>query len=388
MSSAIDRTVLDRALEAALGSVPGAVGVVADGDEVLYTGASGVADLGSEQAMTTDTMFRIASMTKLATSIAALQLVERGRLGLDTPVGDVVAAFDDLQVLDGFDGDEPRLRPPTVRATLRHLLTHTSGLAYPTWHAELFRYHELTGAPATATGLLASFEVPLVADPGTEFNYGTSTDWLGLVVEAASGQPLDAYFCEHLFNPLGLLDTTVAPTEEQRARCAPVHVRDADGAWSPTDLDIARNPEFWAGGHSLYSTPADYVKLQRLLLRGGEWGGSRILRAETVEQMFANQIGGLVIRPFESFVPGVSASFDLGAGHQWGLGLLLNTRQEPGLRAPGSGGWAGVYNTFFWVDRANGVTAAFYTQTLPFYDETVIGAYRDFERAVYARHPG
>lgn len=374
---------IDGALKAALGDVPGAVGLVASADEVLYTGAFGSRDVGSGEAMTTDTVFRIASMTKLATSLAALQLVERGSVDLDTPVGDVIAAFDELPVLDGFDGDEPKLRPPTARATVRHLLTHTSGLGYPTWHPALFRYHELTGAPTTATGLLASFGVPLVADPGTEFIYGTSTDWLGLVVEALSGQALDVYFGRHLFEPLGLVDTTASPTAEQRARCAPVHILD-DGQWVSSDADNVRGPEFWAGGHCLYSTPVEYVKLQQLLLRGGESAGERILRAETVEQMFANQIGGIVIHPFESFLPRVSASFDLGPGHKWGLGLLLNTRREPGLRPAGSGGWAGVYNTFFWVDRTNGITAAFYTQTLPFYDGQVIDAYRNFERAVYA----
>jgi methyl acetate hydrolase len=375
---------LDKALEASLDAVPGAVGAVANADKVLYTGAFGPRALGSEEAMSPDTVFRLASMTKIATSVAALQLVEQGGVDLETPVGDVIASFDNLAVLDGFDGDEPRLRPPMVRASLRHLLTHTSGLAYSTWNANLFRYHELTGAPTTATGLLAGLAVPLVADPGTEFDYGTSTDWVGRVVEAVSGQRLDLYFVEHLWKPLGLVDTTVAPTAEQRARCAPVHVRDAEGAWAVSDDDNARDPEFWAGGHSLYSTPADYVKLQQMLLRGGELHGERILRTDTVEQMFTNQIGGLEIRPFESFLPRVSASFDLGPGHQWGLGLLLNTRREPGLRLAGSGGWAGVYNTFFWVDRTSGVTAAFYTQTLPFYDEKVIGAYRDFERAVYA----
>ena len=375
---------LDRALGDALEVVPGAVGVVARADQVVYTGAFGRREVGVEEAMTEDTLFRIASMTKLVTSFAALQLVEQGDVGLDTPVGDVISSFDELMVIQRFDGDEPRLRPPKARASLRHLLTHTAGLAYPTWHPGLFRYHELTGAPVTATGLLASFQVPLVADPGTEFDYGTSTDWLGRVIEAVSGQSLDKYFGEHIFEPLGLVDTTVSPSAEQRARCAPVHVRDGDGAWVATDSDLAQDPEFWAGGHSLYSTPMEYLKFQQLLLRGGELDGKRILRTDTVEQMFANQIGEIAIRPFESFLPSVSDTFDLGPGHQWGFGLLLNSRREVGLRHPGSGGWAGVYNTFFWVDRTRGITAAFYTQTLPFYDGKVIGAYREFERAVYA----
>jgi methyl acetate hydrolase len=366
------------------GRLPGAVGIVADADGPIYQAAYGFRDRTAGEAMTVDSVFRIASMTKLATSIAALQLVEAGRLDLDAPVVDVVASFGQLQVLDGFDGDQPRLRPPRSPATVRQLFSHTSGLAYDTWHEGLFRYRQLTGAPNINTGLLASLRVPLVVDPGTAFAYGTSTDWLGLVVEAVGGQPLEAYWAEHLFGPLGMADTTATPSVEQRARAARVHVRADDGTWSSTSIDNATDVEFCAGGHALYSTPGDYLRLQELLLRGGAVGTTRILEATTVEEMFENQIGGIDVPRFESYIPGLSDSFDLGPGHKWGLGLLLNQRAEPGLRSSGSGGWAGVFNTFFWVDRNNGVAGALYTQTLPFYDADVVACYRQFERAVYA----
>jgi methyl acetate hydrolase len=372
---------LDEVLAGAVaaGRLPGAVALVAGAQDVFYQAAHGSRDAATGEAMTLDTVFRIASMTKLATSFAALQLVEAGRLDLDAPVADIVASFAQLQVLDGFEGDRPVLRAPRSTATVRHLFTHTSGLAYDTWRPKLARYQQLTGVPSVASGRLAGLTLPLVFDPGTAFAYGTSTDWLGLVVEAVSGQRLDAYFAEHLFVPLGLRDTTAAPSSAQRARCAPVHVRAEDGTWTPTAMDNAPDAEFCAGGHALYSTAADYLVLQQALLGRSD----KIVGPETVAQMFENQIGGIDIPPFVTTNPKISDTFTLAPGHTWGLGLLVNGESEPGMRRAGSGGWAGVFNTFFWVDPAAGVAAALYTQTLPFYDADVVACYRDFEQAVY-----
>jgi methyl acetate hydrolase len=381
-----ERGHLDEVLAGAVasGQVPGVVGVVASAEALLYQGAFGFRDQVAGEVMTLDTVFRVASMTKVVTSVAALQLVEQGRLELDAPVADFVPSFADLQVLDGFDGDRPLLRPPRSQTTVRQLFCHTSGLAYDTWNDKLSRYQQLTGAPGVSSGLLASLSLPLVCDPGTAFNYGTSSDWLGRVVEEVSGQRLDVYFDEHVLGPLAMGDTTPAPSAEQRARCAPVHVRGEDRAWVPTGADNAPEPEFYSGGHSLYTTPGDYLRLQQTLLRGGEIGGRKIVGPETVGEMFENQTGEIDVPPFVSVLPRVSESLDLGPGRKWGLGLLLNTEVEEGSRPPGSGGWAGVFNTFFWVDRTNGLAAGLYTQTLPFYDQGVIACYQDFEHAIYA----
>jgi CubicO group peptidase (beta-lactamase class C family) len=232
---------------------------------------------------------------------------------------------------------------------------------------------------------MAVFTAPLLSDPGTRYEYGTNTDWLGRVVEVASGQSLDAYLDANVLGPLGMHHTTFLMSEEQRANSVPVHMRGEDGGWLATDFDWSQKPEWWAGGHGLYSTPRDYLAFQRMLLAGGTLGDAQILERATVDAAFTNQIGSLDF-PAEmpSADPQSSADVNLGPGLKWGLGLLLNTQQQPGMRAAGSGAWAGLFNTHFWVDPSSGVTAAIYTQTLPFVEPRALKLLLDFERALYA----
>ncbi len=225
----------------------------------------------------------------------------------------------------------------------------------------------------------------MVADPGTRLVYGTSTDWLGRVVEAASGQPLDECLAAHVFEPLGMPQTTFCPDDAQRARCVPVHTRDEHGEWVATDVDWDRAPKWWSGGHGLYSTPRDFLRLQRMLLSGGTLEGTRILAGSTVREAFTDRIGDLWFPPhIRTADPAASADFTAGPGMKWGWGLLLNTTGTPGMRCAGSGGWAGMFNTYFWVDPHAGLTAAFYTQTRPFLDPRVLRVHARFERALYA----
>jgi CubicO group peptidase (beta-lactamase class C family) len=382
MSRRIDRVLRD-AVDT--GTVPNLVAMAADRDGVIYEGAVGPRRPNSDDEVTPDSMQRIASMTKIVTTVAALQLHERGRLDLDAPVDRYRPEFADLQVLDGFDGDEPRLRPPTSRATVRHLLTHTSGLSYWFWNADIVAWERATGTPNVQSGSSLIFTAPLVAGPGTRFEYGISTDWLGRVVEAASGQPLDQYFADNILKPLGMTHTGFLMTEAQRANSVPIHVHGEDGSWMAIDLDGAPPPEFFAGGHGLYSTPRDYLAFQRMLLDGGALNGVRLLESATVDAVFDNQIGTLdfpaAIRTAD---PAASADFQVGPGYKWGLGLMLNTGPRPGQRAVGSGAWAGLFNTHFWIDPASGVTGAIFTQTLPFVEPTVLQVCIDFERALYA----
>jgi methyl acetate hydrolase len=383
MSAGID-SVLQAAVDA--GAVPNVVAMAADANGPIYEGAAGPRAVGSSEPVTPDTMFRIASMTKIVATTAALQLVERGKLDLDAPVDQYLPEFADLQVLEGFDGDTPRLRPPATRATVRHLVTHTSGLAYWFFNADIVRWEEATGTPNVLSGSKAIFAAPLVADPGTQYEYGINSDWLGRVVEAASGQSLDAYFAEHILGPLGMTQTTFLMSEEQRANSVPVHLRGEGGAWlAAPDVDWSQEPEWWAGGHGLHSTPREYLRFQRMLLGGGTLDGVKILEPATVEDMFTNHIGELDFpAEIRSADPGSTADFVAGPGFKWGLGLLLNSEQQPGMRAAGSGAWAGIFNTHFWVDPASGVTGAIYSQTLPFVEPSVYQVYVDFERALYA----
>jgi methyl acetate hydrolase len=402
-----DGSRLDATLAAAVAShlVPHVVAVVADADGVIYSGAAGSRVQGAGQApgqdlrqsIGVDSLFKIASMTKPVTTAAALQLVEQGRLDLEAPVDAYLPEFAELQVLDGFDRDTPILRPPRGRATVRRLAVHTAGLGYWFWNAGLARWEAVTGTPNVLSGRAAALRAPLVADPGAGFEYGIATDWLGLVVERVAGRPLDSYVEEHLTGPLGMASTTFRPDAAQRARLVPVHRREeppgaagppgtgVDGGWRSTRVDWVTDPDWCSGGHGLYSTPRDYAIFQRALLRGGEVDGVRILAERTVADVFTPQIGDLSFPAHIATAdPRSSADVDLGPGLTWGLGLLLNRVRTPGMRAAGSGGWSGIFNTSFWVDHRTGITAAIYTQLLPFMAAGAARTCAEVERAVYA----
>ena len=380
-------TAIDEVLQNAVarGDVPGVVAMAANDDGPIYEGAAGVREVGADDPISADTMLRIASMTKMVTTVSALQLVEQGKVDLDAPVDTYRPEFAQLQVLEGFDGDTPRLSPPVGRATVRMLANHTSGLAYWFWNKDIDRYEQVTGVPNVLPGSNEVFKSPLVADPGATYEYGINTDWLGLVVEAASGQSLADYIDEHIAGPLGMTNTTRLMSAEQRANSTPIHVRGEDGKWMPTDIDWAQEPEFWGGGHFLYSTPRDYLRFQRMLLGGGTLEGVQILKPATVEDAFRNHIGELSFPPHvETAHPELSADADLGPGLKFGLGLLVNETQTPGMRAAGSGAWAGLFNTHFWVDPKSRVTGSIFSQALPFIDPPILQMYVDFEAALYA----
>jgi methyl acetate hydrolase len=381
-TTGIDEVLLNAV---ARGDVPGVVAMAANDEGPIYEGAAGVREVGADDPISADTMLRIASMTKMVTTVAALQLVEQGKVDLDAPVETYRPEFAELQVLEGFDGDTPRLRAPAGKATVRHLATHTSGLAYWFWNKDIDRYEQITGVPNVLPGSNEAFKAPLVADPGATYEYGINSDWLGLVVEAVSGQSLADYFEEHITGPLGMTNTTRRMSAEQRANSTPIHVRGEDGKWMATDIDWAQQPDFWGGGHFLYSTPRDYLRFQRMLLGGGTLDGVQILRSETVEDAFRNHIGELSFPPhIDTAHPELSADADLGEGLKFGLGLLVNEQQTPGMRAAGSGAWAGLFNTHFWVDPKSRVTGSIFSQALPFIDPPILQMYVDFERALYA----
>jgi methyl acetate hydrolase len=383
----ITTTGIDQVLHDAVdaGVVPNVVAMAADHHGPIYEGAVGPRVAGGSDTVTVDTTFRIASMTKMVATTAALQLVEDGKLDLDDPVEKYRPEFAGLQVLEGFDGDTPRLRAPKTKATVRQLASHTSGLSYWFWNQDILRWEKATGTPNVLSGDEAIFTAPLVADPGTTYEYGINTDWLGRVVEAASDTPLDVYVTERILEPLGMEHTAFAIGDEQRADLVPIHLRGDDGEWVPTEIDWARDPDWWAGGHGLYSTPRDYLRFQRMLLNSGTLDGEQILEHGTVDAAFSNQIGTLSFpEVIKTAHPGSSADFVAGPGYKFGLGLLLNDHDVPGMRRVGSGAWAGLFNTHFWVDRRTGVTGAIYSQTLPFVDPPVLAVYADFEKALYA----
>jgi CubicO group peptidase (beta-lactamase class C family) len=381
-------TTIDALLADAVagGAVPGAVAVVAGPEGLRHVAAAGTLRAGGDEPVRPDTMFRYMSMTKALVSVAALQLVEQGRLGLDQEVASVLPAFGELEVLEGFDGDTPRLRPPARAATVRHLLTHTSGLTYAFADAQLLRHLQATGTPDAMTGTHAAIAIPLAADPGTRWSYGVSTDWLGQVVEAVSGQDLAAYLQAHLFAPLRMTDTTFAPSDAQRSRLMPVHRRLPEGDLVVDGFELPAQPEFWPGGHGAYGTAADYGRFLAVLLGGGELDGARVLQPETVALAFSDHLGGLPLPELmESAMPELSNDIvSMPFAQGWGLGFHLTLEDLPGMRRAGSGDWAGLCNSYYWVDRASGVAVALFTQILPFFDGRVLETALGLEQAVYA----
>jgi CubicO group peptidase (beta-lactamase class C family) len=380
---------VDAALRSAVdaGEVPGVVAMAATDRGLLYEGAFGRRGRGGAEAMTPDTVFRIASMTKAITSIAAMQLVEQGKLALEAPVPDIDPTIGAPRVLEGFDAaGAPRLRPAKRPITLRHLLTHTAGFAYDMWNPALGRYLQSAGLPLRSSGRVASIRMPLLFDPGERWEYGINTDWVGRLVEAASGLPLDVYFRERLFGPLGMVDSGFVTTEAQRARQARLHQREPDGTLVPQPLEPpATAAEFWSGGGPLYSTGRDYLQLLQMLLHGGQWNGARVLRPETVALMHANHTGDLPAGVMRTARPEMSNDVDLfpGTRVRWGLGYMLNLDPGPSGRSAGTVSWGGIYNTYYWLDPGRRVAGVILTQILPFADARVLGLYGRFERAIY-----
>ena len=386
MTSSTDS--IDKVLQDAVdsGAVPNVVAIAADRNGVIYEGAAGprVAG-GGDDPVTPDTHYRIMSMTKMVATASALQQMEKGNLDLDAPISDYCPEFADTQVLEGWDGDTPKLRAPASQATVKQLITHTTGLAYWFWNAELVKWEAATGTPNVLAGTNIIFTAPLTCDPGTRFEYGINTDWLGKVVEAASGVTLDVAVKEGITGPLGMDKTEFIMTGDQRATSTPVHLKGEDGTWAASEIELNQEPEYFAGGHGLHSTPRDYLKFQRALLHDGTFEGTKILEKSTVDAAFTNQIGDLDFpEEIPTGDPATTHPFKAGPGYKWGYGLLLNTEDVPGMRRAWSGSWAGLLNTHYWVDRTSGVTGAIYTQFLPFVTPEAMKMYNDFEKALYA----
>jgi methyl acetate hydrolase len=387
MGAGIDGTAIDKVLREAVesGGVPQVAAIAADRDGVIYTGAAGPRAAGENDPVTVDTLFRIMSMTKMPCTVAALQQLEQGKLDLDAPVTEYCPEFAEVQVMIGFDGEAPILRPPARPATVRHLITHTSGLGYWFWSERLVRWEKLTGVPNVVAGSRASFTAPMLSDPGEKFVYGINIDWLGKVVEAVTGVGLDVAIKEGITGPLGMDQTTFLMSDDQRPNSTPVHIKGEDGTWVAIGEVLNQQPDWWAGGHGLYGPPSDYIKFQRALLRGGELDGTRILQQATVDEAFRNQIGDLDFpADLPTADPASSCAFHAGPGYKWGYGLLLNTADIPGMRRAWSGAWAGLCNTQFWIDRTAGICGSIYSNFLPFVTAEAVAMYNDFERALYA----
>ncbi len=381
MVASMTNTPMDKVLVAAVerGDVPGVVAIAVNHDGVLYEGAFGKARAAEDVPMGTDSIFRIASMTKALTSAAAVQLVEQGRLSLDAPASAVLPELAGLELLT-LSGD---LRLAAKPVTLRQLLTHTSGFAYPFTSAALAAHLATKGITGPGGG---DIRTPLLFEPGTRWQYGVSTDWAGRMVEAASGQTLDAYMRDNLFAPLGMPDTGFSVPPADGARLTSTHTRGEDGSLAEQPVTVPGPPPVFSGGGGLTSTARDYARFLRLILNGGELDGVRVLGPQAMEGLLRNQIGDSVAGRWETGAPAFShdTDFSMGgtAGHS--LGFVVSRVDSPTGRAAGSLCWAGIFNTYYWIDPARGLAGATFTQILPFCDPQSLGVLDSFERAVYS----
>ena len=356
--------------------------------QITYTGAFGVRDSKSGIAVTPESLFMIASMTKPVTSAAAMQLVEQGKLKLDEPAATYIPALGTLNVLHGFDRatGKPILKPATKPVTLRRLLTHTSGFVYDTWDADLLRWEKVSGesfSPGTVAPL-----TPLMFEPGTRWQYGTSVDWSGRLVETVSGLTLEQYFQKNILGPLGMKDTSFIVQPEKFARLVSEYQRQPDGRLTENPRVLPAPPKAYSGGGGLYSTAPDYVRFMQMILNHGKGpDGAVILQPKTVDMMATNQIGSISAGKLKTVRPKISSDVDFHPGHKdgFGFGFLINsTAYDGGRRSAGSLAWGGVANTYFWIDPHKQVAAVIMMQFLPFADKEALAVLADFERAVYA----
>lgn len=381
---------IDAALKAAAdaGDVPGVVAMATDRSSTIYEGAFGKRVLGEPAAMTLDTVGWIASMTKALTGAAAMQLVEQGKLDLDAPAAKVVPDLGKAQVLEGFDaGGQPRTRAPKRPITLRHLLTHTAGFGYEIWSEDIAKYQTAKNIPGIITCQKAALTTPLLFDPGERWFYGINIDWAGMMVEAVSGKRLGQYLAQNLFAPLGMTSIAFKITPDMRGRLAKIHQREEGDRLVPQmELEIPQEPEFEMGGGGLYGTAGDYLKFVRMMLNRGKADGSQVLKPETVDLMSKNAMGDARVCLLKTAAPPLSndAEFFPGVEKTWGLSFQINAAKAPTGRPAGGLMWAGLANTYFWIDQSTGIGGVYITQVLPFADKKSLPLYYAFESAFYA----
>ena len=371
----------------ASGNVPGVVGAVTTAQSTYYEAAHGVRVLGQPAAMSMDTVMWIASMTKPVVGAAAMQLVEQGKIGLDDPAAKIIPELGQFQVLEGWDANnKPRLRAPKSAITLRNLLTHTAGFTYDIWNPDMARYLKVMNVPRAGSGRNAALRIPLAFDPGARWEYGINIDWAGKMIEAVSGMRLGEYLTRNVIDPLGMGSTAFKITPDMRSRIAKVHQRGDDGKFTVTAFEVPQDPEFESGGGGMYSTASDYQRFMRMILNGGRGNGNQVLRPETVELMSRNSMGGLRVRmlPTQNPVLSRDAEFFVGTPKTWGLSFMINETTAPTGRPAGSLAWAGLANTYFWIDPKPKIAGVIMMQILPFVDAKALALFTAFEKGVYA----
>lgn len=370
------------------GHVPGVVAAASSSEGTVYEAAFGERALGRGVAMTPDTVFWLASMTKPIVGAAAMQLVEQGKLTLDEPAAKFLPELADVKLLTGWDSSgQPLLQAPKAQITLRQLLTHTAGFTSDIWNMDSARYLKTMNLPRAGSGKKIALSVPLTFEPGSRWEYGINIDWVGQVVAAVSGMRLGEYIQKNITEPLGMTSTGFRISPSMRTRLATVHQRDTvTGMLSTTPFEVPQDTEFDPGGGGLYSTAGDYLRFTRMILNQGRGNGHQLLKPETVALMSKNAMGPLRVSLLRTQNPAASldAEFFPGIEKSWGLTFMINEQQAPTGRSTGSLAWAGLPNAFFWIDPKKDLAGVILMQLLPFVDPHAIGLFTAYEKAVYA----
>jgi methyl acetate hydrolase len=359
------------------GDLPGAVVAVVSKEGLIFNEAFGKLNVAGNVPMPKDAIFNIASMTKAVTSVAIMMLADEGKLKIDDDVSKYLPKYKNPLVIAKFNPVDATFetRPAKRPITIRHLLTHTSGIGYG--------FSSPTVSAIQRRTMQNETDMPLLFDPGEGWAYGASTRVLGEVVEKITGQRIDAFMESRILKPLGMGDTFYAVPKDKHSRVVTTHTR-ADGKLAERAVP-ASLPANVAGDGGLYSTAADYGLFVRMLLNDGQLGSARVLKPATVRTMFTNHTGSVAVETQQASGP-LSRSFPLGAGEdKWGLGfqLAMPKTAKPNSRSRGSGTWAGIFNTHFWVDRGKGVGVIAMMQLLPFYDEQAMAVLAGIEERVY-----
>ena len=394
MTSPIDLSKLkpnaDHLLQQAVqaGHVPGVVAAASSSQGTVYEAAFGERALGQGAAMTPDTVFWLASMTKPIVGAAAMQLVEQGKLTLDEPAAKFLPELAAVKLLTGWDSSgQPVVRAPKTQITLRQLLTHTAGFTSDIWNVDSARYLKTMNLPRAGSGKKIALSVPLTFEPGTRWEYGINIDWVGQVVAAVSGMRLGEYIQKNITEPLGMNSTGFRISPSMRSRLATVHQRDTlTGVLNTTPFEVPQETEFDPGGGGLYSTAGDYLRFTRMILNQGRGNGHQLLKPETIALMSKNAMGPLRVSLLRTQNPAASldAEFFTGIEKSWGLTFMINEQQAPTGRSAGSLAWAGLPNAFFWIDPKKDLAGVILMQVLPFVDPHAIGLFTAYEKAVYA----
>lgn len=371
---------MDRLFKQAVdeGIVPGVVAIVADGKRILYHNAFGKMDVKNDIDMDKNALFNIASMTKAFTSVGVMMLYERGEFELDDPVSKFIPSLKNFHVLNRFDSSDSTYTTVHVdkEITIRQLLTHTSGFGYSFLSDPLLKIMRKNG--------MAWRELPLLHQPDEKWTYGISTDVLGDLIEVVTGVTLDVFFKENLFDPLGMTDTFYNIPEEKFNRLVTRHRRKINDVLTEYENVKPKQNNIPTGGHGIYTTATDYLKFLQMLLNGGEANGKRFVSSETLNLMTTNQISDLPVEPMISSNSRLTNDFVFIDGKdKFGFGFLIEVNPKPYMRSLGSYSWAGIYNTYFWVDPKKKVAAILLTRIQPFCDDQILKLYSDYESMVY-----